>query len=94
MELSDRSNWLLSGLVGALVLANGIVIAVHWGARLTGLFAGGAIAVGGALVLTTAVRAVRDPTAIDQEWTGRKTALNAVAVVVLSFGLVAALLSL
>jgi hypothetical protein len=90
VELSDRSNWILSGLVGLLIGANGLVLTVQWTARLTGLALGVAMAVAGGLILANAVRAIRDPATVEQDWTRRKTVTNAVALVILVGVLVAA----
>jgi hypothetical protein len=91
MTLSDRHNWILSGAVGALLVANGI-------ARLPGstgtldLVLAGALVVGGLLAASNAVSAIRDPSAVeDVEWSRNKTLLNAGAVVLLTLALVAVL---
>jgi hypothetical protein len=91
MVLSDRQNWILSGLVGVLLVANGL-------ARLPGASGfvdyvlAGALALGGLLAAGNAVSAVRDPTAVeDVEWSRNKTLLNVGAVVLLALALVAVL---
>jgi hypothetical protein len=91
MALSDRQNWLLSGVVGVLLVANGL-------ARLPGASGfvdyvlAGALAVGGLLAAGNAVSAVRDPAAVeDVEWTRGKALLNAGAVVLLTLALIAVL---
>ena len=87
--LSDRRNWLLSWLVGLLLLANGV-------ARLPGssgtveLVIAGALVVGGLLASYNAVTAMRNPASVeDVEWTRGKTLLNAGAAVLLALALVA-----
>lgn len=94
MELSDRSNWILSGLVGGLLTANGVVWLLRYRDVILGLVVGGAMAVIGLLAAVNAVRAVRDPNSYDQEWTSRQTATNMVAIVVLVAALVATLVVL
>lgn len=91
MTLSDRQNWILSGLVGVLLVANGL-------ARLPGssgtidLVLAGALVLGGLLAASNAVSAVRNPAAVeDVDWTRNKTLLNAGAVVLLALALVAVL---
>jgi hypothetical protein len=87
--LSDRRNWLLSWLVGLLLLANGV-------ARLPGssstleLVVAGALVVGGLLASYNAVTAMRNPASVeDVEWTRGKTLLNAGAAVLLTLALAA-----
>ena len=89
MELSDGSYWLLSGLVGLLLVANGVV-RIPGGSTPLDLALAGFLIVGGLLAGSNAVVGVRDPDAFGEDyWTLRKTVLNAVAVLVLAFALVA-----
>lgn len=89
MDVSDRSNWLLSGLVGTLLVANGIA-RLPGSTGTLGLVVAGALVVGGLLAASNAVSAVRNPTAVeDIDWTRNKTLLNAGAAVLLALSLVA-----
>jgi len=91
MGLSNRNNWILSGLVGALLVANGLA-RLPGSSSLVDLVVAGALVTGGLLATTNAVSAVRDPQAVeDIEWSRNKTLLNAGAVVLLALALVAAL---
>lgn len=97
MDVSDRTNWILSGLVGALLVGNGLVRIPSWSSPLE-LVLIGALVTGGLLATVNAVEAVQDPSEENsRDWTQRKTTLNALAVVLLTgtlvvelFGLVAA----
>ena len=91
MGLSNRNNWILSGLVGVLLVANGLA-RLPGSSSLVGLIVAVALVIGGLLATTNAVSAVRNPRAVeDIEWSRNKTLLNAGAVVLLALALVAAL---
>jgi|GEM_PF-2439531 len=91
MALSDRQNWLLSGLVGVLLVANGLA-RLPGAAGFVDFVLAGALVVGGLLAAGNAVSAVRDPAAVeDVEWSRNKTLLNVGAVVLLALALVAVL---
>ena len=84
MDVSDRHNWLLSGLVGLLLVANGLARLPRWSAALD-LVLAGALVTGGGLASVNAYVGLRDPDSVaDDYWTTRKTLVNAVAVLVLS----------
>lgn len=84
MKLSDRNNWILSGAVGVLLVANGLVRIPGWSSNLE-LVVAGALITGGLLATSNGITAIRDPDArTETDWTPRKTAINAVAVVLLS----------
>jgi len=90
MGLSDRSNWLLSGAVGFLLFANGIVRVVGWSSVLD-LLVAVALMTGGGLIAGNAVTWLRNPEEVDDVvWTTRKTVVNAAATVLLALLLVAA----
>lgn len=94
MDLSDRTNWLLSGLVGVLLTANGVLWLFQYRDVVIGLLLGGAMAVIGLFAAANAVRAIRDPDAYEQEWTRRQTATNVLAVALLGGALIATVLVL
>lgn len=84
MNLSDRTNWVLSGLVGLLLVANGLVRIPGWSSTLE-LVVAGALLTGGLLAGSNAITAIRDPGAVaDSDWTTRKTAINLAAIVLLT----------
>lgn len=79
MQLSARRNWILSGVVGLLLVANGLVRVP--GAETLTLVIAGALVAGGLLAGANAVRALRDPSSAEGvEWTTRKTTINLVAL--------------
>ncbi|MEF8853243.1 MAG: hypothetical protein V5A44_04235 [Haloarculaceae archaeon] len=89
--LSDRNNWLLSWLVGVLLVANGVA-RVPASSGTVELVVAGALVVGGLLASSNAITAVRNPASVDDvEWTRNKTLLNAGATVLLALALVVAL---
>lgn len=90
MELSDGNNWLLSGLVGLLLLANGAV-RIPGESTALDLAVAGFLVVGGLLAASNAVVGIRDPDRFDDDyWTLRKTLLNVAAVGALVFALLTA----
>lgn len=94
MDLSDRDNWRLSGAVGVLLAANGLV-RLPGPTDALGLLLAGLLVTGGGLAAWNAVVALRDPEAGGGvEWTRGKTVVNLVAVVVLSLALVVSVANL
>lgn len=90
MALSDRQNWTLSGLVGVLLVANGIARLPGWSSPFD-LLLSGALITGGGLAAFNAYRGIRRPeTMSERPWTTRKTLINVVALVLLSLILAAA----
>lgn len=89
MEFTDRQNWLLSAIVGALIAANGVVWLLVWEdlfGRVVGVIMVGA----GVLATVNAIRAMRGASGVEPiDWTPRKTLINVLAVVLFSIGLFA-----
>jgi len=91
MELTDRQNRLLSGLVGVLVAANGLVWVVFWDG-LVGRATGGVLALGGGFMTLNAIRAIRGaPGVTPMDWTTRKTLFNVLVILLLFVGLLVSL---
>lgn len=93
MVLTDRQNWLLSALVGALIAANGLVWVLLWD-DLVGLAVGVFMAVAGAFAALNAVRAIRGEGGEPMEWTTAKTLLNVAVIVVMTLVLLSGLTQL
>ena len=88
MDVTDRQNWILSGVVRSLLVANGVA-RFPTRSSLLELVLVGALVTGGLLATLNAVTAVTDPSSdVERDWTTRKTAINAVAVVLLTATLV------
>ena len=93
MQVSDRTNWLLSGLVGVLLVANGAMWALRSADSVFGYLLAGVLVVGGGAATANAARALQGSETVDQEWTTRRTAVNAVAAVLLAVFLAEPLLT-
>lgn len=84
MELTDRQNWALSGVVGVLFVVNSVL----WLILEDGLLwqvAGVVLAIGGLLATFSAIQAIRDVEGVEpMEWTTRKTIMNVFFTIVLA----------
>jgi len=88
MHLTDRQNWGLSAVVGALIAANGAVWVVQWNGTF-GRITGGFLGLAGLFIAVNAIRATRDTRrAGSMDWSRRKTLFNVIASLALAINLV------